>query len=161
MPAAGTVLMPLDNTGPENPTRQVSHGTVWAVGGVAPSAAGGPAVDNGRGQLVRSGTNARLFRTTFPTAKPRAEEELEKHGARIATALGLDRAQRVLRTNLLRCEENTGAKLTRPRESPTDFDGVVWVKESPVQSECPAVDVKDVPSMKLLTQGRLPEACGK
>lgn len=132
---AGTVLSTRDNQDSDGPVRQFSHGTIWGVGGVAPGTTGGSAIDNGRGQLVRTGTNARLFRTTFPSAKPKAEEELEKHGARIATALGLDRAQRVLGTNLLRCERDTSAQGTSPRERHTDFDGVMWVKESPIQSE--------------------------
>lgn len=138
---AGTVLSTRDNQDSDGPVRQVSHGTIWGVGGVAPGTTGGSAIDNGRGQLVRTGTNARLFRTTFPSAKPKAEEELEKHGARIATALGLDRAQRVLGTNLLWCERDTSAQGTSPRERHTDFDGVMWVKESPIQSEDSALQV--------------------
>ncbi len=73
--------------------RQVSYGSIWGVGGVAPS---GNAVNSGRGHLIQTGTSARLFRTTFSTAKPKRDEELEKHEARLATALELDQTQRVL-----------------------------------------------------------------
>src|SRR5437868_11764714 len=83
--AVGSVLGPLDHNS-RRTSRQVSRGTVWSVGGVVPGLA---AVDNGRGQFVQSGTNARLFRTPCPTTKPRAVEEREKHEARIALALGM------------------------------------------------------------------------
>jgi len=83
----GTVLglCPLD--------RQVSHGAVWSIGGTAPS---GVAVDGGRGRLVSSGTNARLYTTSFSNLKPKSEEDQEKHEGRLALALKIDRARRVL-----------------------------------------------------------------
>ncbi|KAI1174259.1 WD40 repeat-like protein [Nemania sp. FL0916] len=83
----GTVigLAPLD--------RQVSHGAVWSVGGTAP---GGVAVDGGRGRLVSSGTNARLYTTSFSHLKPKSEEDQEKHEGRLALALKMDRVRRVL-----------------------------------------------------------------
>ncbi|KAI1434028.1 WD40 repeat-like protein [Xylaria sp. CBS 124048] len=83
----GTVigLLPLD--------RQVSHGAVWSVGSTAPN---GVAVDGGRGRLVSSGTNARLYTSSFSNLKPKSEEEQEKHEGRLALALKMDRVQRVL-----------------------------------------------------------------
>jgi meiosis-specific APC/C activator protein AMA1 len=127
----GSVLGPLDQNGnSDGSPRQVSNGNVWAVGGIAP---GGTAVNNGRGQFVRSGTNARLFRTSFPTAKPKAEEELEKHEARLAEALGLDRTQRILETKVLRYRsENSRIKLRNTR---TKWNGTTWVNEGSVRSE--------------------------
>ena len=73
--------------------RQPSHGTVWTVGGVAPS---GTAVNNGRGQLMRTGTNAPVFRTSFPATKPKVDNESAKHEDRLASALGLDRIGRLI-----------------------------------------------------------------
>ncbi|KAI0803690.1 WD40-repeat-containing domain protein [Xylaria sp. FL0064] len=83
----GTVLdlHPLD--------RQVSHGAVWSVGGTAPN---GVAVDGGRGRLVSSGTNARLYTTSFSNLRPKSEEDQERHEGRLAVALDIDRVQRVL-----------------------------------------------------------------
>ncbi|KAK0704909.1 WD40-repeat-containing domain protein [Lasiosphaeris hirsuta] len=128
----GSVLGPLDQNSGDGLARQVSNGTVWTVGGVVP---GGTAINNGRGQLVRSGTNARLFRTSFPAARPKAEEELEKHEARIATALGLDRAKRVLEMNATPPAENSPAK---HRDSRTQWNGTEWVKEgSPPKPQKP------------------------
>ena len=73
--------------------RQPSNGTVWTVGGVAPS---GTAVNNGRGQLMRTGTNAPVFRTSFPATKPKVDNESAKHEDRLASALGLDRIGRLI-----------------------------------------------------------------
>ncbi len=83
----GTVLglYPLD--------RQVSHGAVWSVGGTAPN---GVAVDGGRGRLVSSGTNARLYTTSFSNLRPKSEEDQERHEGRLAIALNIDRVRRVL-----------------------------------------------------------------
>lgn len=73
--------------------RPASHRTVWTVGGIAPSNHG---VDDGRGHLVRSGTNARIFTASFCSAVARPKEDSAKHQSRIATALGIDRARRIL-----------------------------------------------------------------
>ena len=78
---------------PANGERHVSVGTVWTVGGLAPVNAGVP---NGRGGLLGTGTNAPLYTTSFSTARPKTEEELEKHEGRLAEALQLDRVTRVL-----------------------------------------------------------------
>ncbi len=66
---------------------------MWTVGGVAPS---GTAVDDGRGRLFRTGTNAEIHRTSFPNTKPKVSDELARHEARLASALGLDRAAKTL-----------------------------------------------------------------
>lgn len=82
---------------------------------------------------MRSGTNARLFRTSFPTNKPKAEEEMEKHEARLATALGLDRAQRVLDLNQPPYQTD---KVPRDsRAVPTQWNGTEWVKEGTLPSK--------------------------
>ncbi|KAG4430502.1 hypothetical protein IFR05_014007 [Cadophora sp. M221] len=73
-----------------NGERQVSVGTIWRVGGLAPVSG----VPNGRGGLVGSGTNAPLYTTSF-TAKPKAQEDKERHESRLAEALDLDRVGRV------------------------------------------------------------------
>jgi meiosis-specific APC/C activator protein AMA1 len=73
--------------------RQVSRGTVWTVGGLAP--VGNP-VDDGRGHMIRSGTHAQVFTTSFSGARPNQQEDLEKYHGRVASALDIDRARRVL-----------------------------------------------------------------
>jgi len=72
---------------------QVSVGTIWRVGGLAPPSLG---VSNGRGGLLGSGTNAPLYTTSFSAARPKAQEETENHENRVAHALELDRISRVL-----------------------------------------------------------------
>ncbi len=120
----GTVLGPLDQNSIDGNERQVGSSTVWTVG------LGGAAVNNGRGQLVRSGTNAQLHRATFPTAKFKTEEELEKHGARLAAALGLDRVQRVLEVNLA-CHREGNFK-NGARNFPTQWNGTEWFNDGPL-----------------------------
>ena len=72
--------------------KQISLGSVWTVGGLAPISIG---VTNGRGGLTGSGTNAPLYTTSFSSAIPRAEEDREKHEGRLAKALDLDRTSRI------------------------------------------------------------------
>lgn len=133
--AVSTVLGPIDqNNRSDVAIRQVSSGNVWAVGGVVP---GGTAVNNGRGQLVRSGTNAQLFRTSFPTEKPKAVDELEKLEARLAEALGLDRTRRIIETSIPRYRvENVPVK-SRGKATKTRWNGTAWANEGAVQSEFP------------------------
>jgi hypothetical protein len=119
----GNVLGPLDQNSIDGNEQQADTSTAWTVG------LGGAAVNNGRGQLVRSGTNARLFRTTFPTAKPRSEEELEKHQARLAAALGLDRSGRVLDVSLSIHHDGNSK---RPGYVPTRWNGTEWVNDGPL-----------------------------
>ncbi|KAK4111116.1 WD40 repeat-like protein [Canariomyces notabilis] len=120
----GSVLGALDQNSIDNIDNQPSDGTIWTVG-VAPHA--GTAVNDGRGQLVSSGTNARLFRSTFPTAKRKAEEELEKHGARLAAALRLDRSQRVLEVNVTPYRDGINKKMHDIVS--TQWNGTEWVNE--------------------------------
>ncbi|PSR97335.1 hypothetical protein BD289DRAFT_459027 [Coniella lustricola] len=73
--------------------RRAVSSSVWAVGGVAPNHG---AIDNGRGGLFTSGTNAPMFNTHFPPSKPKDQEDIEKHEARLASAFQLDRSSRML-----------------------------------------------------------------
>ncbi|KAK0639209.1 WD40-repeat-containing domain protein [Cercophora newfieldiana] len=140
----GRVLGPLDqNSVSESSPRQVSNGNVWAVGGIVSS---GTAVDNGRGEFVRSGTNARLFRSSFPTAKPKAEEELEKLEARLAEALGLDRTQRILETNVSRYHgENSQAKF-QSRITRTKWNGTAWANEGSIRKRRKTRETRILPA---------------
>lgn len=119
----GTVLGPIDLNSIDGIDRQVDNSTLWTV------SPGGNAVNNGRGQLVRSGTNAPLFRAIFPTSKANYEEEQEKHAARIAMALGLDRAQRVLEVNLPPHRQANGRQSDDFR---TQWNGREWINDRPI-----------------------------
>ncbi|KAK8129420.1 hypothetical protein PG999_001800 [Apiospora kogelbergensis] len=91
----GSTVLALHPThGASDLERQVSAGSAWSVGGIAPS--GGPAVDTGRGQILESGTNAPLHRAPFASGQPRSSEENDSHERRIAHSLDINRAQRVL-----------------------------------------------------------------
>ncbi|KAF4627377.1 hypothetical protein G7Y89_g10780 [Cudoniella acicularis] len=120
-----------DPAGP-NGERQVSVGTVWAVGGLAPFTAGVP---NGRGRQLGSGTNAPLYTTSFSAARPKAQEDLEKHEGRIAEALELDRVSRVFefreRTSSPQRPSDRGRGIVP--ESRTIWKGTEWVMDGPDQ----------------------------
>ena len=110
---------------------QVSLGAVWNIGGLAPSHTGG--VDDGHGGLIRSGTNAPIFPTSFHADRPRDEEDQAKHEARIALALKIDRAQRVLDFDQFsssmrdRSRSEFGTKL---KQRKTYWNGTEWTKDS-------------------------------
>lgn len=102
--------------------RQVSNGAVWSVGGLAP---GG--IDDGHGRRVSSGTNARLYATSFSNARPKSEEDQEKHEGRLALALKIDRVQRILDfdgySTFPSCKHKKRPSL---RESKTIWTGSGW-----------------------------------
>ncbi|POS76877.1 WD domain-containing protein [Diaporthe helianthi] len=106
--------------------RRVSN-SIWSVGGVAPSHG---AVDDGRGGLVQSGTNAPMFNTMFPPLKPRAQEDVEKHEARLASAFEIDWSSRILG-----CEGHTVRSKKQHRKSDpvlrkrTHWEGSQLVKD--------------------------------
>ncbi|KAI1134276.1 WD40 repeat-like protein [Hypoxylon sp. FL0543] len=106
--------------------RQVSNGAVWSVGGIAP---GG--VDDGHGRRVSSGTNARLYATPFSNARPKSEEDQEKHEGRLALALKIDRVQRILDfdgySTFPRCKHKARPLL---RKAKTIWTGSEWSNDS-------------------------------
>jgi meiosis-specific APC/C activator protein AMA1 len=109
----------------------VSVGTVWTVGGLAPFTAGVP---NGRGGLMGSGTNARLYTTSFSASKPKAQEEVDKHEGRLAEALELDRTARVFEFRDSPVNLPKRPAIGRPRswvESKTVWKGTEWVMDGP------------------------------
>ncbi|KAI0880151.1 WD40 repeat-like protein [Annulohypoxylon maeteangense] len=102
--------------------RQVSNGAVWSVGGLAP---GG--IDDGHGRRVSSGTNARLYATSFSNVRPKSEEDQEKHEGRLALALKIDRVQRILDfdgySTFPSCKHKKRPSL---RETRTTWTGSEW-----------------------------------
>lgn len=106
----------------------MSLGSVWSVGGVAPSLSVG--VPNGRGGLIGSGTNAPLYTTSFSNAIPKSQEEREKHEGRLAQALEFDRAQRVFDyTDSSIKPRHVSSKQRKHSEidSKTTWNGTEWV----------------------------------
>jgi hypothetical protein len=122
----GLVLFPLQqNQNPEE--RQASIGTVWTVGGAAP-----PAIDDGQGGLFHSGTTARLFPSSFTAGKTRAQEDHEKHEDRLASALKLDRVQKILEIDHFVPTSRVDRQKTYRRslqKKKTTWDGITWVNE--------------------------------
>ncbi|KAI1324379.1 WD40 repeat-like protein [Xylariaceae sp. FL0255] len=126
----GTVI------GLDSSDRKVSHGAVWSVGGTVPS---GVAVDGGRGRLVSSGSNARLYTTSFSNIRPRSEEDQEKHERRLALALKFDRAQRVLdfgggSSTFPRCSRKARSSLELTK---TTWTGTEWISDPPLTPRPP------------------------
>ena len=123
--------------------RRPSVGTVWTIGGVAPN---GSAIDDGHGRLVRTGTTAQIFRTSFSDAKPKKQEDLAEHQARLASALNLDRVGRTLdiqgkasqswRTNG-RFGRSFSSLPTRAGPGRSFWDGIELVNDGGLKSEYP------------------------
>jgi hypothetical protein len=75
--------------------REISAGAVWNVGGPSAVSDTVVAVSTGRGGMLGTGTNAPLYTSTFLNrADP--EAELEAYERRLALALDVDQADRVL-----------------------------------------------------------------
>lgn len=74
--------------------RQVSAGAVWGAGGSA-AATGITAVPDGRGNVLGSGTNAPIYAALF-LSEPEPALEARAHERRLALALDVDQAGRVL-----------------------------------------------------------------
>ena len=132
-------------------TSQVSVGTVWTVGGLAPFTTG---VSNGRGGLLGSGTNAPLYTTSFSAALPKAQADMETHEGRLAEALDLDRVSRVLEfrerdvspQRPAKSANGTGAELK------TVWRGTEWIVSEQNQSKSPLKSGAWIPIMELLSK---------
>jgi hypothetical protein len=109
--------------------RQVSRGTIWSVGGVAPAP---QPVDDGHGRRLQSGTHAPVIDPPFCTAKPSSQEILENYNGRVATALDIDRVRRILdfdqRTTLPRYVSSKKTK-TPHGSVRTIWNGSEWTND--------------------------------
>jgi hypothetical protein len=105
-PRPPTALTRTGSNGPHNvlgvrraslafPNRQVSNGAVWNVGGAAALGDSVAGVPHGRSGLLASGTNARLYSSKFLACTDTAIE-LEVHERRLALAMDLNPASRIL-----------------------------------------------------------------
>lgn len=88
-------------TGPNDLLRQISSGAVWNVGGTGAALDRPPlAISDGTGGLLGSGTTAPLYTAKF-LPQTTTTEEREKHESRVALALDIDPATRLLGTSRL------------------------------------------------------------
>ena len=81
------------------PTRHISAGMVWNIGGNAAAELNHPvsAISNGRGGLLSSGTNAPMFSSHF-FERETLDESAERFEGRLAIALEIDQTNRTLET---------------------------------------------------------------
>ncbi|KAI1003925.1 hypothetical protein K3495_g4286 [Podosphaera aphanis] len=86
----GSILTLQRNPSESLEERQVSMGTIWRVGGLAPR----DSSDNGRRQVNRDAI-APLYTSSF-TAQPKDQDDAEKLANRLAEALKIDRTSRIL-----------------------------------------------------------------
>ena len=90
-------------------------------------------MDTGRGLLLESGTNAPLYRAPFASGRPRSSEENERHEARLAHALDINRAQRVLALDSFstfpRCKKRVPGRQSIPKLT-TTWNGTEWTNEA-------------------------------
>lgn len=85
-------------TGPNELLRRVSSGTVWGVGGNAASIGGSlPAATNGPQSPASRGSTAPSYVARFLPRRNKADDQ-KKHESRIALALDIDPAKRLLGT---------------------------------------------------------------
>ncbi|RKF61945.1 putative WD repeat-containing protein C13G6.08 [Erysiphe neolycopersici] len=123
---SGTFLTLQRNISEFDPERRVSVGTVWRVGGAAPTTG----ILNGRRGLLAGSTNAPLYTTSFST-RPEFEDDEENLENRLAEALSLDRTTRVFEYRYL--------MPPKPSQKKTSWDQFEcqWVS-----SESPSKDSK-------------------
>lgn len=114
---------PLGAHGQGYGSRQVSAGAVWAVGGASVATSSSLAVSDGAGGLLSSGTTAPLHTAQF---FPRhvSPQDPEKHSSRLALALDIDPASRLLNT----CQSSPSVNSTPSPASPEyeKYSPFVW-----------------------------------
>lgn len=114
--------------------RQVSAGGVWNVGGNTAAFSGPtPAVDNGHGGLVGSGSNAPMYIAHF-LDRETPRQDTERHRSRLSLALDIDEASRILRsTRMLQVlPPMTGHNSSR--YSPMIWQDGTWMRDG--QTRC-------------------------
>lgn len=125
--------------GPRDIIRQISSGAVWHVGGAATAQDRPPLpIPDGAGGLLGSGTTAPMYTARFPPQTTTTEQR-EQHEARVALALDIDPASRLLTTS-----RPWPLHESRPSPSSPDFDRLsplewkdsAWKRADGNQGEC-------------------------
>jgi meiosis-specific APC/C activator protein AMA1 len=104
------------------------------------------AVNNGHGQLLTSGTNALFFTTDFSPYLLQEDEHWEWHEGRIAAALNLDRAERLL--SFSPRQTCTRAQAKKPKSihiKKTTWNGSRWVSPSSLPGNPKATKKRIIP----------------
>lgn len=103
-------------------------GSVWSLGTIPPVTG---AVDDGRGNLVQSGTNAPYFTSQFVYGTRQSDDE-HKHKGRLAAALDIDLASRLLSCNLGRKAQASKWQNRASGTKRTTWNGTMWAREGPI-----------------------------
>ncbi|CAK7210345.1 hypothetical protein SCUCBS95973_000747 [Sporothrix curviconia] len=120
--------------------QRLMRGSVWSIGTVPPIVG---AVNNGNGSMTQTGTAAPYYTSSFVNNFVYPSTDIDKHRGRIAAALDVDRASRLLQCNInkgvLKLHPghtfpvpvpNAAAKhLPQPKKAKTVWDGARWVKD--------------------------------
>lgn len=119
--------------------RQVSFGAVWNVGGRSAAQGNQPsvAIPDGNGGLLSSGTTAPMHIAEF-FSRPTLSEAPERHESRLAVALEIDLASRLLNTcNLSPPSESTSSPSSpgHDRFSPSVWKDGAWIRTDGGQSK--------------------------
>lgn len=88
------------HNGPIDPPRQVSAGAVWNVGGASAAVLGGPyaQVSGAYDGVLGSGVTAPMYVPKFMMKELSVTDDRDQHESRVALALNIDRAARLLGT---------------------------------------------------------------
>ena len=119
--------------------RPPSNGAVWNVGGPAPPSPGPtPGIDNGRGGLLSSGSNAPMFSSDFFVPET-PDQSLERFEGRLAAAFDIDRTSKVLSfgsSDARPRSVSAGSRFAQASQSTVWKDGV-WFNEKRGTCKCP------------------------
>jgi hypothetical protein len=109
--------------------RQVSHGSVWGVGGIsAIPADSSAAVSNGSGHDAGRSTTAPNYVAKFLPRRNAADDH-NKHESRIALALDIDPTGRLLETSIACAEDHIRPTSTaHERYAPFVWKDNAWTK---------------------------------
>lgn len=126
-------------TGPNDLLRQISSGAVWNVGGSGAALDRPPlAIPDGTGGLLGSGTTAPMYTAKF-LPRTTTTEEREQHESRVALALDIDPATRLLGTSRLWPLLETRPSPSSPayeRLSPFVWKDNAWKRVERDQCKC-------------------------
>jgi hypothetical protein len=127
---------PVDADQAPSNTRVISVGAIWNVGG-ATVAQGGPrpGVHDGHGGLLASGTNGPMHTAHF-LEKNGSNQDVQQHERRLALALSIDQASRVLGP-IATPAVMTAASLNNPQLRPFRWRNNSWEREEGADRKLP------------------------
>jgi hypothetical protein len=125
----------IDAAEPTEPPRQISLGAVWSVGG-STVARGGPRVSipDGQGGLLASGTTSPIYTAHF-LDRGSPNQDAQRQEDRIALALEIDQASRVLGPSLRPPLLKTPSTESPPQSRPFEWKNNTWSREDGTDRE--------------------------